>query len=179
MYATTTELRKRVRVRAIADQLYRTRNRQLLSIARSSSSTQTDAEEALQEAFASFISHFDPDRGAPAIAWLILTLKRACWDKACRGRREVSLDEPASPDELNGGSRLDVFASETDMAERVVDVCTTRDAIARLKTDEQRALLLLGMGYSYAEICQLTGWTYTKVNRCISEGRGTLRKDGS
>ena len=26
-------------------------------------------------------------------------------------------------------------------------------------------------GYSYAEIQELTGWTYTKVNRCMAEGR--------
>ena len=26
-------------------------------------------------------------------------------------------------------------------------------------------------GHSYQEICELTGWTYTKVNRCLTEGR--------
>jgi hypothetical protein len=32
-------------------------------------------------------------------------------------------------------------------------------------------LLLRAEGYSYKQICDETGWTYTKVNRCISEGR--------
>ena len=48
-------------------------------------------------------------------------------------------------------------------------------ALADLKRDECRALWLLGLGLSYAEICEVTGWTYTKVNRCLSEGRVALR----
>src|SRR3954467_11545158 len=27
------------------------------------------------------------------------------------------------------------------------------------------------MGNSYQEICEQTGWSYTKVNRCLAEGR--------
>jgi DNA-directed RNA polymerase specialized sigma24 family protein len=50
-----------------------------------------------------------------------------------------------------------------------------RAALAALKADERRALWLLGLGFSYAEICKMTGWTHTKVNRCVSEGRSALR----
>jgi len=45
-----------------------------------------------------------------------------------------------------------------------------------LKRDERRALSLLAFGYSYREICEQTGWSYTKVNRCLAEGRATLRE---
>ena len=34
--------------------------------------------------------------------------------------------------------------------------------------------MLQAQGYSYAEICELCGWTYTKVNRCLAEGRARL-----
>jgi hypothetical protein len=44
-------------------------------------------------------------------------------------------------------------------------------ALARLKPQEVRCLLLRAEGYSYREICAETGWTYTKVNRCLTEGR--------
>jgi DNA-directed RNA polymerase specialized sigma24 family protein len=44
-----------------------------------------------------------------------------------------------------------------------------------LDRDERRALSLLAAGYSYREIGQLTDWTYTKVNRCVAEGRAALR----
>ena len=44
---------------------------------------------------------------------------------------------------------------------------------------EIRALLLRAEGYSYAEICELTQWTHTKVNRCLTEGRARLRQLGA
>jgi DNA-directed RNA polymerase specialized sigma24 family protein len=45
-----------------------------------------------------------------------------------------------------------------------------------LKANERLAIVLQAEGYSYAEICELCGWTYTKVNRCLAEGRATLRR---
>jgi hypothetical protein len=45
----------------------------------------------------------------------------------------------------------------------------------RLKPDQRMALLLAAAGYSYREIGQRRGWTYTKVNRCVNEGRAALR----
>ena len=45
------------------------------------------------------------------------------------------------------------------------------EALRRLKPHEVRALTLKAQGLSYQEICDATGWTYTKVNRCLSEGR--------
>ena len=35
-------------------------------------------------------------------------------------------------------------------------------------------MLLKADGSSYAEIGELTGWSYTKVNRCLAEGRGAV-----
>jgi hypothetical protein len=37
------------------------------------------------------------------------------------------------------------------------------------------ALLLLGFGYSYAEIMDRQNWSCRKVARCVVEGRGALR----
>jgi DNA-directed RNA polymerase specialized sigma24 family protein len=34
----------------------------------------------------------------------------------------------------------------------------------------------LALGYSYREIAERQGWTYTKVNRCVAEGRAALRR---
>ena len=39
--------------------------------------------------------------------------------------------------------------------------------------------MLQAQGYSYAEICVLCRWTYTKVNRCLAEGRARLRAGGA
>ena len=58
--------------------------------------------------------------------------------------------------------------------ERVVAfdrLAASAEAMQRLKPDELRALWLRAQGLSYEEIVEITGWSYTKVNRCITEGR--------
>ena len=45
------------------------------------------------------------------------------------------------------------------------------EALHGLKPQEVRALWLKALGHSYEQICEVTGWTYTKVNRCLAEGR--------
>src|SRR5918999_1584073 len=59
-------------------------------------------------------------------------------------------------------------------AERYEDLRQGAEALGQLKPQEIRALLLRAEGYSYAEICEITGWSYTKVNRCLTEGRQAL-----
>src|SRR3954453_12067938 len=49
-------------------------------------------------------------------------------------------------------------------------------ALASLKPAETRALVLQAAGRSYRDIEAETGWTNTKVNRGLTEGRGALRQ---
>ena len=76
--------------------------------------------------------------------------------------------------------RLDTLLSDTldpaESAERSEAVAEARVALAALKANERLAIVLQAQGYSYAEICELCGWTYTKVNRCLAEGRERLRQ---
>ena len=58
-----------------------------------------------------------------------------------------------------------------ERAERRERLAEARAALAALKANERLAIVLQAQGYSYAEICELCGWTYTKVNRCLAEGR--------
>jgi hypothetical protein len=48
-------------------------------------------------------------------------------------------------------------------------------ALAALKPAEARALVLQAAGRSYPEIEAETGWTHTKVNRALTEGRAAFR----
>ena len=48
-------------------------------------------------------------------------------------------------------------------------------ALATLKRDEARALVLQAAGRTYAEIEAETGWSHTKVNRALTEGRAAFR----
>ena len=50
------------------------------------------------------------------------------------------------------------------------------EALRSLKPDEARALLLKAEGLSYQEIGKQFGWSYTKVNRSITEGRARFLK---
>jgi hypothetical protein len=51
-----------------------------------------------------------------------------------------------------------------------------RRRLGQLKPDQRIALILTAAGYSYREVGQRRGWTYTYADRCVSEGRAALRK---
>ncbi len=63
-----------------------------------------------------------------------------------------------------------------ELAEAREEVVQSAEALARLKPHEVRALVLRAQGYSYREICELTDWSYTKVNRALVEGRRAFRR---
>jgi RNA polymerase sigma factor (sigma-70 family) len=137
-----------------------------------------DAEDALQSAYALFIERYRGD--CAPLAWLYTTVKREAWAlrrKPSR-RRELSLDAPGSAldDERPYVEALPSAApTPEERAARDEELASRRELIAALKPNQRRALGLLGMGLSYAEICRATGWTYTKVNRSVAEGRQRLR----
>jgi len=84
----------------------------------------------------------------------------------------------ALQDEVHGladrrSAREDERLEIIDLRERA------RRYLPRLKPQERRALGLLAAGLSYREIGEQTGWSRTKVNRCVSEGRAALRRMGA
>jgi RNA polymerase sigma factor (sigma-70 family) len=139
-----------------------------------------DADDALQSAYALFFERYN-GLGEP-LAWLYTTVKREAWAIRRRSSRQKERSFAWEADGRNGEFDLtDALPTDApDPAERVERdqlLAERRQALAALKPDERRALWLLGLGLSYAEICRETGWTYTKVNRCLSEGRTALRYD--
>ena len=177
MYRQSAEQRRDAQVKALADQLYAERRNYLLHIARRNGANGEDAEEALQDAFVFFIERFDPASGAPPLAWLTLTLKRRCWALYRLRRRDWQQRSKRDGDycsdaELPGGPNQ----HPDDLLDLAEEVVATRSRLTELKRDERRAISLLALGYSYREIGQITGWSYTKTNRCLAEGRAALRK---
>jgi RNA polymerase sigma factor (sigma-70 family) len=162
---------RQARAATLADRLYTEHRGRLLAIARRNSACIEDAEEALQDAFILFIDRFDPDAKAPPLAWLTLTLKRRCWALHRHQRMRA-----AARREDNGEGLPDRRRLPDELAEVTEAVAKIRRLLTELKPAERKALGLLALGYSYREICDATGWTYTKVNRCITEGRATLRR---
>jgi RNA polymerase sigma factor (sigma-70 family) len=65
--------------------------------------------------------------------------------------------------------------SPDERAERREEIARSREALRALKPAELRALSLLAAGHSYAEIGELTGFSQTKINRVLAEGRDRFR----
>jgi RNA polymerase sigma factor (sigma-70 family) len=137
-----------------------------------------DTDDALQSAYALFLERYN-GFGEP-LAWLYTTVKREAWAirRRTSRRRECSFTAQAGDGlERDLSQVLPVEAPGPDeRTSRDELLAERRQALAELKPDERQALWLLGLGFSYAEICEATGWTYTKVNRCLSEGRAALRQ---
>jgi RNA polymerase sigma factor (sigma-70 family) len=62
-----------------------------------------------------------------------------------------------------------------EQVERREVIARSREALMALKPAELRAMSLLAEGYSYAEIGAMTGFSRTKVNRVLAEGRDRFR----
>lgn len=162
----------RATAEALADDLYATHHLRLQRIAERNTYSCEDAEDALQDAFLLFINHFDPGGEAPPLAWLTLTLKRRCWALNRRRQTRLEHERPNVAVERYCPTADPQPEAHIQAADTVAQL---RSQLAQLKPDERQALGLSILGYSYQEIAKLHDWTYTKVNRCIREGRAAMR----
>ncbi len=159
----------------LASEIYGEKYTYLLRIAKRNAATEADAEEALQDAFVFFISDYDPRLGAPPLAWLTLTLKRRCWrlrDAAHLDRRVPALPE-ATHEEPTGLIERRPGDSRA-LPERIAERDEARRRLRLLKPDERTAIGMVAAGCTYGEVARTRGWTRTKVNRSVYEGRRAL-----
>ncbi len=131
-----------------------------------------DAEDAFQRALVILLTKAPELPGEQATAWMHVVTRREAMavrrerERLLGGRSALSEDERPEYELLPCGRR-----GPAERAEGRERVAVGAAALARIKPQEQRALVLKAEGYSYAEIMEITGWTYTKVNRCMAEGR--------
>lgn len=148
----------------------------------SNSNRATDAEDAFQDACVQFLRAYDGPPGTDALRWMMVVTKHCAWHIGRRRARRECAIELSTTDHLGAEEEPALIPSAApdldpaDLVERRQRDAGRRAALAALKSDERTALVLQGAGYSYAEIGQRHGWTYTKVNRCVAEGRLALRK---
>ena len=134
-----------------------------------------DAEDAYQRALEILLTKAPPIEGDALVRWMQTVTKREAL--AVRRQRERLLGSPRTPSHDDDADRdpLDFIASESpgpnDQLARRERVARSGEALQALKPQEVRALTLKAQGYSYAEIGEMTGWSYTKINRCMAEGR--------
>ncbi len=138
----------------------------VMATARRYSATPEDAEDAYQRGLEILLTKAPTTDENELVPWLRTVIKH----EAFALRRQRERHSPVSDD----GELVDsgtAPGATHDQAERMERLHHGAEAIGRLKPQELRALLLKAEGYSYQEICEITGWTYTKVNRCLTEGR--------
>ena len=123
-----------------------------------------DAEDAYQRSLEILLRSAPTADRTELRAWLHTVVKHEAL--AVRRQRERALPAAEPPPQpAEAAPPLDEQASERERVRQ------TADALAHLKPSELRCLLLKALGYSYAEIAERTGYSWTKVNRSLTEGR--------
>lgn len=129
-----------------------------------------DAEDALGRSLEIALIRAPIHSPAPA-AWMHVVVRHEAL--AVRRARERLLSTQA--DQRAAEHLASDSPGPSEVAERRESRRAELRRLAALKADERSAIVLQARGFSYAEICRLRGWTYTKVNRCLAEGRERLR----
>jgi len=143
----------------------------VLRVANQFSLCHDDALDAYQRAFEIYLRKLDTVDPATEGAWLRVVVKHEAM-AIRRGRLDsVDRDGVDLDTSVHGGLReVEDHVAGGERVDRSVE------ALRSLKPDEARALLLKAEGLSYQEIGNHFGWTYTKVNRSITEGRARFLK---
>ena len=139
---------------------------ELLRVARRHSLCLDDAHDAYQRSLEQFLRHGRRLRRETAHRWLFTVCRR----EALAVRRARGELVGVADGVLDG---LEALHDESPEERALTTDAVTRsaEALRALKPQEVRALWLQADGRSYAEIQAATGWTYTKVNRCLRDGR--------
>ena len=140
---------------------------QLLRAARRYSESAADAEDVYQSTIEVILlkapESYDDDR---LLAWALTVTRNEALMERRRNRRVVA----GAFEEI--AERL--MDHSVDVDEQVVEgerIGHGREALERVSTNQMRCLLLRADGLNYTEISEITGFSYAKVNRCLSEGR--------
>ncbi len=137
-----------------------------------------DADDALQRALEILLRKAPSEDLRELIRWTQTVVKHEAL--AVRRERERILSGPAAAraerDREDWVALLPAAgAGPAERAERQEAIARSREALQTLKPQELRALTLLAEGYSYAEIGAITGFSHTKINRSLAEGRERFR----
>ena len=134
-----------------------------------------DADDAYQRALEIVLTKAPTTDLRELIRWTQTVTKHEAL--AVRASREKLLGYQRSRDGAEDPMASIPAASDgpDEQVERREDVARSREALQALKPAELRALGLLAEGYSYVEIGERTGWSHTKINRLLAEGRARFR----
>ena len=134
-----------------------------------------DADDAYQRALEILLVKAPTDDLRELIRWMTTVVKHEAL-KVRQSRERTATPSRRDEDESDW---VALIPAEGDgpaaLVERREAVARSREALQALKPQELRALTLLAEGYSYEEIGAMTGFSQTRVNRCLAEGRERFR----
>ncbi|MGE5283308.1 MAG: sigma-70 family RNA polymerase sigma factor [Chloroflexota bacterium] len=138
-----------------------------------------DAEDAYQRALEIVLTKAPTTDPRELIRWTQTVTKHEAL-AVRRGRERLLGQRQPEWREASGADPVATLPSRLgrpdEEVERREDVARTREAMRALRPAELQALSLLAEGYSYVEIGELTGFSQTKVNRVLAEGRSRFRE---
>ena len=130
-----------------------------------------DGEDAYQRALEILLTKAPPIEGDSLVRWMQTVTKREALAVRRQRERLLGSPRPSRPDE-DDRDPLDSIASESpgpnDRLARRERVVRSGEALNALKPQEVRALTLKAQGYSYAEIGEITGWSYTTIKAAVA-----------
>jgi len=141
---------------------------EILRTARRYSRTAEDAEDAYQRGLEILLTKAPSAEEDDLVPWLKTVVKHEAF---CLQRQRDQLG--AGTDEALEWTAAPVTTDE--QVEQRESFLIGAEALANLKANEVRCLLLLADGMSYRQIAEAEDWSYTKVNRLATEGRRAFR----
>jgi RNA polymerase sigma factor (sigma-70 family) len=136
------------------------------STARRYSLCAADAEDAYQRGLEILLTKAPTEDQSELRPWLHTVIKHEAL--AVRRQRERLMAGTEADLEEN---LVQHAASPEDEASEKQRAFRTAEALRALKSSELKCMLLKALGYSYDEISAQTGFSWTKVNRSLTEGR--------
>jgi len=147
------------------------------SVARALGADREHAEDACAFAWAQLCAT-QPERHEQLFAWLRTTAIREGWRLAQLARRERAPAPADDEDETEAAWEDRLAAAET--LEHALDGRAAVEVLTFLRPREARYLALLAAGYSYREIAEREGVSYSNVNKHLARGSRRARdlRDG-
>ncbi|MBB4662528.1 sigma-70 family RNA polymerase sigma factor [Conexibacter arvalis] len=142
---------------------------ELLRFARRFSLCADDAQDAYQRALEILVRRLRASTVDNPLSYLRTIIRHEAYQ--VRVERERLLGREEVDVEAAGGEPSE---DPAERAERFERLAHTAEALRRLKPQELTALTLRAEGLSYREICEREGWSYTRCNRAVTEGRKAL-----
>ncbi len=176
MSAPTSFIDHGRRARGDEGQLFREHHESLVrSVRRAVNAPDALIEDACATAWVQLI-RTQPDRGPTLFGWLRTTAIREAYHLSGVQRRDAALEDlvPLRGGEEGSDGWETLIADGRDLdthfkAKRALQV------LAQLPERQRRYLALKVAGYRYDEIVDLTGVTYTNVNKHLTRARASVR----